>query len=258
MAETNCPKCGAPLEYDVGTLIAECSYCDTRIFIDKSGANFFYILPFYSSRDQALGIFRRWAAGPKKAKNLDRLASVQQTLRQYFPLYMFRRRTGDKESVFVEPARATSLPGFHSLKVPPGDMKIFDNEFDVGDAAVLEPDIDMSAYLPSLPGRSVEQASVYFPVWQVQYSFRGRLYSCVIDGSSGEVFADDFPVRGSGPYVAVSLLGFLAFFGEGLLLVTAVLGDGILFVKDATLPLILIGITMIAVFVSGAFVAKKY
>ena len=86
MAETNCPKCGAPLEFEVGTLITECSFCDSRVFIDRSGAHFFYILPFFNNAEQAVGIFRRWAAGPKKVKNLDALASVQKLVKQYFPI----------------------------------------------------------------------------------------------------------------------------------------------------------------------------
>ncbi|MFQ6107827.1 MAG: zinc ribbon domain-containing protein [Thermoplasmata archaeon] len=247
MARTDCPKCGAPLEYDVGTLIVECSYCDTSVFIDKSGAHYYYILRFYSDGQQAMGIFRRWAAGPKKAKNLDSLASVQRLSRQYFPIYMFRRRVGDVESVLVEPAKLTMLPGFRSLKVPPGDIKVFDKEFNTGDAEVLEPDIDISAYLPSLPGGPVEQALVYFPVWRVEYTFRGKSYECIIDGSSGEVFSDLFPVRGSGPYVAVSLIGFAAFFGEGLLLLI-----------NASLAVILIGVTAAVVLLSGVYVAKKF
>lgn len=247
MAETDCPKCGAPLEYDVGTLIAECSYCDSRIFIDKSGAHFYHILPFYSDGQQAIGIFRRWAAGPKKAKNLDSLAAVQRLSRQYFPIYMFKRRVGNAESVLVEPAKLTNLPGFRSLKVPPGDIKVFGKEFDTGDAEVLEPDLDMSAYLPSMPGEPIEQALVYFPVWQVEYSFKGRSYTCVIDGSSGEVFTDLFPVRGSGPYLAVSLIGFGAFFGEGFLLL-----------YNAYLAIIMIGITLVGMLLSSVYVAKKF
>jgi hypothetical protein len=247
MPEVDCPKCGAPLELDVGTLIAECSYCDSQIFLDKSGAQFYYILPFNSGERQAVGIFRRWAAGPKKVKNLDSLASVQRLSRQYFPIYMFKRRVGNAESVLVEPAKLTILPGFRSLKVPPGDIKVFGKEFETGDAEVLEPDLDMSAYLPSLPGEPIEQALVYFPVWHVEYFYKGRSYTCVIDGSSGEVFTDLFPVRGSGPYLAVSLIGFGAFFGEGLLLF-----------HNAYLAAIMIGITLVGVLLSSVYVAKKF
>lgn len=247
MPEVDCPKCGAALEIDVGTLIAECSYCDSQIFLDKSGAQFYYILPFNSGEQQAVGIFRRWAAGPKKVKNLDSLASVQRLSRQYFPIYMFKRRVGNAESVLVEPAKLTILPGFRSLKVPPGDIRIFGKEFETGDAEVLEPDLDMSAYLPSLPGEPIEQALVYFPVWQVEYFYKGRSYTCVIDGSSGEVFTDVFPVRGSGPYLAVALIGFGAFFGEGLLLF-----------YNAYLAAIMIGITLVGVLLSSVYVAKKF
>lgn len=247
MAETKCPKCGAPLEFEVGTLISECSFCDSRVFIDRSGAHFFYILPFFNNAEQAVGIFRRWAAGPKKAKNLDALASVQRLVKQYFPLYMFRRRVGQAESVLVDPARATTVPGLRQLKIPPGDIKIHDKEFDTGNAEVLDPDIDVTAYTASLPGEPVEQALVHFPIWQIEYVFRGRTYSAVVDGSTGEVFADFFPVRGSLPYVAVSALGFGAFFGESLLMFL-----------NLYLAVILMVVTLVGVAVGGVIVARKF
>ncbi|MDD1767488.1 MAG: zinc ribbon domain-containing protein, partial [Methanomassiliicoccales archaeon] len=116
MANINCPKCGARVEFDAGTKFTKCSHCGTDIYIDKSGAGFYYIIPFSVKENDAVGIFRRWAAGSTKAKDLDKLAQVGVSKKEYFPVYMFRREVDGKDEVRVEPAGSTTLPGLHSLK----------------------------------------------------------------------------------------------------------------------------------------------
>lgn len=215
MAEIKCNKCGAPIKFEAGDKFVKCSYCDTQLYIDRSGAGFFYIMPFFMDQAGAQGTFKRWAAGPERAKDLDRLAQVSGIKQQYFPVYLFRRNVGGSENVMLEPARTTTLPGMHSLKVPAGDIKIFDQNYKV-DVELLKPDIDMTAYLPGLPGEPKEQALLYFPLWAVSYKFNGKQYDAVIDGSSGEVFAADYPARSSAPYFALAAAAFILFFIEGI------------------------------------------
>ncbi len=234
MAEIKCPKCGAPIQFEAGDRFAKCSYCDTQLYIDKSGAGFFYIMPFLIDHVGAQGTFKRWAAGPEHAKDLDSLARQVSLKQQYFPVYLFRRNVGGREKVILEPARSTTLPGMHSLKVPAGDLKIFDQNYKV-DAEILKPDIDMMAYLPGLPGEAKEQALLYFPIWAVSYQFNGKKYEAVIDGSSGEVFATDYPARSSAPYFLLAAAAFIVFFFEGLL--TLAWGCGLV-AAIVTLPIV--------------------
>jgi hypothetical protein len=101
--------------------------------------------------------------------------------------------------------------------VPAGDIKIFDKEYNTGGVELLKPDIDMSAYLPSLPGTAKEQSIIYFPIWAIKYQYDGRQYDAVIDGSSGEVFAAEYPVRQAAPYFIIAAMAFVVFFIEGML-----------------------------------------
>ncbi len=248
MAAIRCTKCGAPVEIEPGTKFAKCSYCDSMMFIDKSGAGFFYILEFKLDETAATGVFRRWAAGSVMAKNLDRDAKIFKAVPQYFPVYMFKRDIEGREVVFVEPAKSTSLPGMHSLKVPPGDIKIFDQNYRVPQhIQMIQPELDMMAYFNTLPGKPKEQALVYFPIWYMEYNYNGKIYNVVIDGSSGEVFAESFPTRGSAPYMVVAGIGFALYAVYGL-------------VAWWNLPigLLLMGVTVPAIFVGGYFVAKKW
>jgi hypothetical protein len=245
-ASVGCPKCGAKVDFDAGNKFVRCSYCASLIFIDRSGAGFYYILPFMVKEDNAVGIFKRWAAGPTKAKYLDQRAQLAGSKKQYFPAYMFKRKVDGKEVVRVEPAGSTTLPGLHDLKVPAGDLKVFDAQYDTGGAPLIQPDIEMGAYLDKLPGTGLEQALVFFPIWTLDYVHEGKRYQVVIDGSSGEVFASDFPKRGSGPYMAVAGAGFVAFMAEALL---AGAYPG--------LAVMLIAVTVVGVFGASLFVAWR-
>jgi hypothetical protein len=217
MASVKCPKCGAPVDFDAKVKFIKCSYCSSQIHIDRAGAGFYYALPFRMSENDAVGIFRRWAGGSTKAKNLEKEAEVGGVKKQYFPVYLFKRDVNGQEQVFVEAAGSTTLPGLHSLKVPGGDMVIFDNKFDPQGAELIQPDIEMTAYMGTLPGAPKEQALVFFPIWTITYAWRGKSYQAVVSANSGEVFAADFPKRSSSAYLLVAIIGFVAFIAEGIL-----------------------------------------
>ena len=246
LASIKCPKCAAPVTFDAETKFVKCSYCNSQVFIDRSGAGFYYAAPFMVDETNAVGMFRRWAAGSTKAKDLDRLAQIAGVKKKYFPVYMFKRDVNGKEQVVLEPAGSTTLPGLHSLKVPATDLKIFDGSFDVGGAELIKPDIEMTSYNERLPGKPKEQALVFFPIWKLDYVFNQKRYEVVIDGSAGEVFSAEFPTRSSGAYMAVAGLGFVAFIAEGLLAAVSL-----------PLALVLMGVTVVGVFVTALYVARR-
>lgn len=246
MASIKCPKCAAPVTFDAGTKFTKCSYCDSQIYIDRSGAGFYYAASFVIDEANAVGLFRRWAAGPTRAKDLDKRAQVAGVQKQYFPVYMLKRDVDGKEQVYFEPAGSTTLPGLHALKVPAGDLKIFDSSFDTGGAEMIKPDIDMLSYVDSLPGKPKEQALVFFPIWRVSYVFDQKRYEVVIDASAGEIFSAVFPTRSSAAYMVVALFGFLAFAFEGLLALSSL-----------SFALILMVLTVVGVFAAAFTVARR-
>jgi len=232
--------------FDTGVKFVKCPYCASQIYVDRSGAGFYYALPYMVKENDAVGMFKRWAAGSTKAKDLDKMAQVAGVKRQYFPVYMFKRDLNGVEQVFIETAGSTTLPGLHSLKVPAGDLKIFDPSFDTQGAELVKPDIEMLSYLNTLPGKPKEQALVYFPIWKIDYVFNQKKYEVVLDGSSGEVFSAEFPMRSSTAYVAVAAVGFLAIAAEGLVATSSMLAAAAL-----------IAVTVVAVFGAALFVARR-
>ncbi len=246
MATVKCPKCGAPVPFDTGVKFVKCPYCSSQIYIDRTGAGFYYALPFLVPENDAVGVFRRWAAGSTKAKDLDKLAQLAGIKKQYFPVYMFKRDLNGVEQVMIETAGSTTLPGLHSLKVPAGDLKIFDATFDTSGAELVKPDIEMMSYMNTLPGKPKEQALVYFPIWKLDYVFNQKRYEVVIDASSGEVFAAEFPTRSSSAYILVAVVGFLAITLEGLLATSSIIVAAGAIVA-----------TVIGVFAAALYVARR-
>jgi hypothetical protein len=223
-----------------------CGYCESQIYIDKSGAGFYYVLPYQLDPAAAGGVFKRWAAGSDKAKNLESSAQVVATKGSFFPVFMFRRELEGRETVYVEPAKSTTLPGLHNLKVPPGDLKVFDQKYDFGGVELEEPNIEMMAYMDKLPGDPKEQALVYFPIYNVEYVYEGGSYNVTIDGSSGEVFAATWPPRQAAGYYAVGIGGFVA----------CAIGGGLLGINPVAGVVILV-LMVPAVFAGGYWVAKN-
>jgi len=211
--EVKCPQCGASVSFDAGTILVRCEYCKSQVFIDRRSAAFAYAYPFLVGPDEARGVFRRWTAGSRMAKDLETTASIRRFAPVYFPVYFFRRRFGPEEKAFLEPAKVTTLPGLHGLKVPPGDMKLLNADFRLGDAQLLPPEIRLDHYLAGMPGEPIEQSLVYMPLYQIDYDYGGATWSAVLEGSAGEVFATDYPPRKSAMYVAVGALGLLGSVG---------------------------------------------
>lgn len=209
MPQFSCPKCGAALAVDPGTQIAKCQFCGTVTYVDRSEALFYYLLPFTIDEVKAKGIFKRWTAGPAMAKELENGCKITKIVKEFFPIFRFRRSVNKSEKVFVRPARGTTLPGMHNLEIPPGGEVIYDERVSIGDAKQIDPDISIGSYIGEMPGDAIDQALVYFPIYEITYEFEGKSYDVVIDGSSGRVFSGPSPSRSSAQYMAVMGMAFV-------------------------------------------------
>ena len=242
MPDFQCPKCGAVLQVKPGAQMATCPFCDTVTYIDRSSALFFYLLPFSIDEAAAKGIFKRWMAGPAQAKDLESSATISKLTKEFFPVFRFRRTVNGREAVFAKPAKGTLLPGMQALIIPPGNVVVYDAKASTGNAEVIQPDIAIDSYLPELTGAPIDQALVYFPIYEIAYDYKGATYQAVIDGSSGAVYTTSSPTRSSSAYIAVM----------GLALVLGLLG-GVLGVMVSPIFFVLI----IAGFFAGKLLAAK-
>ncbi|MDO5845624.1 MAG: hypothetical protein Q4Q04_01745, partial [Methanocorpusculum sp.] len=160
---------------------------------------------------------KRWCANPAYAKDLEASAKITKIAKEYFPVFRFRRTIDGRETVIVKPARTTLLPGMQNLVIPPGTMQIYDASVSTAGIEVIHPDISIDSYVPELTGNAIDQTLVYFPIYEISYTYNGTPYSVVIDGASGRVSSADAPHRSSASYVGVMGLAFVLGLMGGLL-----------------------------------------
>lgn len=220
MSQFTCPKCGAPLDVRPGEYIVICSSCQTPTYIDRRNAIFFYYIPFSLDENQAKGVFKRWTAGPDRAKDLEITVKITKFNKEYFPIFSFKRSVNGKDVAIVRSARGTTLPGIRNFTIPPGDLTPYTGG--KLEAAILEPDIPLDSYIPSLEGTALSQALVYFPLYEIEYVYNNETFSLVIDGSSGNISSGPSPSRSSASFAGTvtlatsmgligSLLGILVY-----------------------------------------------
>ena len=214
-SEFHCAQCGGLLHPDEGQMFLTCPYCNSAVYLDKSKVVFHWSLGCTVTPEAAAANLRRWMASNQTVKDLDRKSSVVSSTFQYFPLWYVKARTSGRETVFLEPAAATSISEIKVLEIPSGDLQKYDPALD---AQAVQPSVPFPAMLNWLVGRGMdpkdvaEAALVHLPVYIFKYRFAGKMYTALVEGASGKVFANIFPAKAEAPYylvAAVATAGFL-------------------------------------------------
>ena len=213
-AEIHCAQCSGVLNPDEGQVFLTCPYCGSAVFLDKSKVVFHWSLTCTVTPPDAAAGLRRWMAGNQTVKDLDTKSRVTSTTFQYFPMWYAKARKGGKDTVYLEPAAATSISEIKSLDIPAGDLKKYDPSLD---AQAVAPSVPFPALLDWLKGRGVqadevaEAALVHLPVYLFKYDFAGKSYTALVEGATGKVFANIFPAKAEAPYLFVGLAATLGF-----------------------------------------------
>jgi DNA-directed RNA polymerase subunit RPC12/RpoP len=216
-----CTQCGGELHPDQGQIFLTCPYCSSTVYLDKSRVVFHWYLAPTLDEGKARQALARWMAGNQTVKDLDQKSELVGAHFEYFPLWYFRLRRSDiQEQVLLKPAAATAVSEIHQAILPAGQLMKYD------------PSLDPQAHLPTVPletaqkwlaegqGREqqiVEQALVHIPVFTFKYSYQGQIYTAVVEGATGGVFANIYPAKKEAPYllaggVSAGLYLFLALF----------------------------------------------
>ncbi len=212
--EVHCAQCGGVLRPEAGQVFLTCPYCGSAIYVDKRQVVFHYSLRCTVTPEAAAANLRRWMAGNQTVKDLDRKARVVASTFQYFPVWYCKARANGKETVYLEPAAATSISELKALTIAAGDLQKYDPTLD---AEAVAPTVPFDAMVQWLDNRSVrreqlaEAALVHLPIYLFKYEFGGNSYTALVEGGSGKVFANLFPPKAETPYLAVAAFATLGF-----------------------------------------------
>jgi DNA-directed RNA polymerase subunit RPC12/RpoP len=248
--EFQCTQCNGVLHPDEGQLFLTCPYCGSAVYLDKSKVVFHWSLARTLTPEAAQANLFRWMAGNHTVKDLDKKSRVVSTTFQYFPLWYVKEKDEKtkKENIFIEPAAATSISEIKSLQIPSGDLQKYDPSLDLEAVAPTVPFPAMLKWLEARdahPQEIAEAALVHLPVYIFKYQYQGQVYTAMIEGSSGKVFANLFPAKAEAPYYIVAVVAV-----AGFLCISSFPVVGFLTGEEAGM-----GLGMLACLVAGAVFA---
>jgi hypothetical protein len=210
-----CPQCGGELHPDEGQIFLDCPYCGSTVFIDKARVIFHWYLAPTLDEAQAGGALRRWMAGNQTVKDLDKKSTITQVTFEYFPVwYLKRRQPNGSEETFIELAAATSVSELRHVRLPAGDLRKYDSRLDPESQPPTVPLQTALSWLAKRDfgqGEQVEQFLVHIPLFTFKYTFKGQVYTAILEAGTGEVFANIYPAKAETPYQAIGCITALVY-----------------------------------------------
>jgi hypothetical protein len=235
-----CTQCGGELHPDEGQIFLTCPFCNSTVYVDKSRVVFHWFVAPTLDESKARGALARWMAGNQTVKDLDQKSRVTEVQFEYFPVWYFKRRLPDqREDIQLVPAAATAVSELRSLRLPGGDLRKYTSDID---NVAHTPSVPLQAALGwlsentagrSLPGGSatlprqpnrlpgqlgnqaaidvIEQSLVHIPLYTFKYAYNGGTYTAIVEGATGEVFANIYPAKAEAPYLVAGGLTALVF-----------------------------------------------
>ena len=212
----HCTQCGAELEIHEGEIFGSCAHCTSALYLDPSRMVFHYHLARTLEAQSAKDTLKRWMSSVKTAKDLDRLAEIEQPELRHFPIWRFRVVDDKGEQVHAVPAVAETLPFLREVAIPPGELRFF-RERDLL-PLLVQPTVSHETALKQLwsaepPAPAMhEVALVHVPLYFFQYQHRNETYHAAVDAASGEVLAGVYPPRQDLAYRILGMATFIVFF----------------------------------------------
>lgn len=209
-----CTQCGGELHPDEGQMFVTCPFCNSTVFLDKKKVVFHWYLAPTMDEPKARTFLTRWMAGNDTVKDLDKKARPAGVTFEYFPMWYFKQRTGNREQIYLEPAAATSVSELKRLALPAGDLRKYDHH---ADADAVPPSVPVDAAQRWLQSRGVkpeeiaETALVHLPVFTYKYTFNNQTYTALVEAATGKTLANIFPAKDETSYQAVAGLTLVVF-----------------------------------------------
>jgi DNA-directed RNA polymerase subunit RPC12/RpoP len=211
----NCTQCGGELHPDEGKIFITCPFCNSTVFLDKSQVVFHWFIAPTLDEGKARASLARWMSSSQTVKDLDRKSKISEAGFSYFPLWYFKLGTaGGKEQMAIRPAAATAVSEIRNLRLPAGDLRRFAAEVESQSAPPSVPLQAAREWVTQEAGSEnsvLEQSLVHIPLYTFKYSYQGGEYTAVVEGATGEVFANIYPAKAETPYRLVGFISALVF-----------------------------------------------
>ncbi len=248
----NCTQCGGELHPQEGEIFLTCPYCSATVYVDKAQVVFHWFLAPTLNPEQAAGQLARWMSGNQTVKDLDKKSQVTAQSFEYFPIWFFKVARSGQEAQAIQPAAATSITEINKLSLPAGDLRPYDASVE---GQAVAPSVPLEAahewLARSQPGAEVKEgALVHVPIFIFKYSYKGNIFTALVEAATGAVLANIYPAKAEAPYYTAAGITAAVFL---FLAVLAISGG----VVTTTLALVLGVIALPILFFMAVAVASK-
>jgi hypothetical protein len=257
-----CRQCSAPLPVELGSTYVDCEYCGTTNVVEKAQSILHYAVQATVDEAAAVAALRRWMAGNDTIKGLDQAAKIDRPDFEYFPMWLVRRRQGDQESIYLEPAAALAVSELKHLTIPAGDLQPYDEAMEDAAVRATVPYETMLGWLREehalAPAEIHQVALVHLPIFHFTYTYKERRYSAVVDAATSQVFCNIFPAKWEVPYQTLGVVAFIAYFLAAFIPVGGyLLGGGGGFALAVLIYVGVAAVLAVPLFSAAAAVSKK-
>ncbi len=191
--EIKCTQCGGsvPIEYD--SVFIRCAFCETALYVDTDQTvKHFVMLPQVAGNDIAPIIQRELSYMEIKDP-----VTVIKTDLHYFPFWRLENNKGRAQNI---PAASPLIEDMSEIRFPAGEFKLFSDEL-VNEKSVVEPEVTFEDAVTegkkstNGPADKFTSASItHIPFFIVNYACQKMDHEAVVEGVSGTVYADGWPV----------------------------------------------------------------
>jgi hypothetical protein len=189
-----CTQCGAQLDPHKDEIFYNCPFCHSTLYIERGmSVEHYYVSPRVARKD-IKSILSTWLAGSELSEGIS-IVSAQQF---FFPFWYFQF-AGERNH--LTPANTSEVEEIDAIELPPVDLLPFRTQ-DLHGGRVVEPqflhDVMLEKTLEAA-GTSreklVSSSLIHLPVWEVAYTYGEdpSVYTAVVDGTSGAVYANIMP-----------------------------------------------------------------
>lgn len=203
-----CTHCGGDVPIQAHSTFVQCPFCEAALYVELTEGLRHMVMSEGVAPD-SLSLRLQRVLGKQE---ITATAKISHWKKIYWPFWHVEKPTGGGPMIA---AKSPVVEDFSYVERPPGNM-VFFQESSMGSETVVEPDILVDEAISQTSVYDIETVSkndvislVHMPTYQITYACQGQEFEACIDGVSGEVYADVWPVS---PQRTKSLvLGGIAF-----------------------------------------------
>jgi DNA-directed RNA polymerase subunit RPC12/RpoP len=218
--QVRCPQCSAENKISGRETRFRCQYCGSQIEVHVADERRRFYVSLKVEPDRVDEILRGWMSEGDKPRKLVENHIFHGSELVWVPVVYakaFRMSMGRKlnmvwlESGSNNPWVNDQTKGLLPLSnlAPLEDMEILPGK-------VVELEEEIESYRQRMRMKYTDEADieqifpVYFPIFEVKYSYRGQTRSAAVEGVTGQVIAFEYPRKSVAPFIALGTFSFVA------------------------------------------------